>query len=320
MINISGISNILNKTKTVYVAYSGGLDSSALLYLCSILRDQNKIEELKAVHINHNLSKKSPDWESHCKKICTSLGIELISLSTNIEKDRDGIEAAARKSRYEAFSKIVKKDEQLLLAHHADDVAETILFRLFRGTGIDGLEGPKSIRSIGSGFLVRPLLKYSKKELHDFIKEKDIKYIEDETNKESTQDRNYIRNKVLPLINARWPNYEKRIQQTSEIIQERQDIFNSLFKKSYEGLIINNSIDIKALKQLELSEAKELFRYIIKRNNLAMPSKKVLDEIIKTFYTSTPTKLSTVQWSRADKEQKAAAVVFESGRVKICER
>lgn len=330
MLDLNIISNYIDKQQVVYVAFSGGIDSVALLYACSVLKKDGRLNELKAIHVNHNLSINAKLWEDHCINICKKLNIELTIHNIFIETNKDGLESAARKGRYDVFNKVVKHNEQLLLGHHADDVAETILFRLFRGTGIDGLQGPKPKRKIGEGTLIRPLLKFSKKELLDFITTNKIDYIEDESNKESNQDRNYIRNKIMPLIHERWQNSEKRIQLTSELIQEKLEIFNSLFIEKYATILVNNQIPLIELKKLKENEAKELFRYAINLNNIAMPSKKVLDEIMKTFYKSNPSKSSIVKWSRSDKEQKGGLICFEldfiqingieySGMIKICQ-
>tara|TARA_B100000780_G_scaffold243002_1_gene186059 strand:- start:16 stop:1011 length:996 start_codon:yes stop_codon:yes gene_type:complete len=330
LLDLNTISNYIDKNKAVYVAFSGGIDSVALLYACSLLKKDGRLNELRAIHVNHNLSINAKLWEEHCINICKKLDIELIIHNIFIETHKDGLESAARKGRYDVFNKIVKHNEQLLLGHHADDVAETLLFRLFRGTGIDGLQGPKPRRKIGEGTLIRPLLKFSKKELLDFITTNAIDYIEDESNEESNQDRNYIRNKIMPLIHERWQNSEKRIQLTSELIQEKLEIFNSLFIEKYATILVNNQIPLIELKKLKENEAKELFRYAINLNNIAMPSKKVLDEIMKTFYKSNPSKSSIVKWSRSDKEQKGGLICFEldfieingieySGMIKICQ-
>jgi hypothetical protein len=121
----------------------------------------------------------------------------------------------------------------------------------------------------------------------------------------------------MPLVNKRWKDSEKRIQLTSEIVQEKQEIFNNLFAEKFSKVIINNLIPIKELKGLKENEAKELLRYLIKINNIAMPSKKVLDEIMKTFYKSNPSKLAIVKWSRSDKEQKGGVISFEQDFIEI---
>ncbi len=317
MLDLNIISNLIDKKNCAYVAFSGGSDSAALLYACSLLKKDGRLVDLKAIHINHNLSPNADLWEKHCIKLCKKLNIELIIENIVIKTDKDGLESAARKGRYDVFSRILKKNEQLLLAHHADDVAETILFRLFRGTGLDGLQGPKLKRKIGKGALIRPLLKFSKAELLDFIKIHKVDFIEDESNQESNQDRNYIRNSIMPLVDKRWRNSQKRIQHTTELIQDKQEIFNNLFLEKFSKIIIKNLMPVEELKALNENEAKELLRYLISANNIAMPSRKVLDEIMKTFYKSNPSQSAIVKWSRSDKEQKGGSMTFEQDFIEI---
>ena len=134
-----------------------------------------------------------------------------------IISDGGGIESASRKVRYKIFENLLESGDQILLAHHSDDVAETIFMRLLRGTGIDGLEGPLSQRTFGKGLLIRPLLEVSKKEILNYLVENDIKFIEDESNKEDEFDRNFLRNKVFPMLEKRWKNFPKRVNNTSLI-------------------------------------------------------------------------------------------------------
>ena len=317
MVDLNTIANFINKKNCVYVAFSGGSDSVALLYACSLLKKDGRLDDLKAIHINHNLSPNADLWEKHCIKLCKELDIELIIENIIIKTDKDGLESAARKGRYDVFSRTIKENEQLLLAHHADDVAETILFRLFRGTGLDGLQGPKPKRKIGKGTLIRPLLKFSKAELLDFIKMHKVDFIEDESNQESNQDRNYIRNSIMPVVDKRWKNSQKRIQHTAELIQDKQEIFNNLFSEKFSKIIINNAMPIEELNALSENEAKELLRHLISINNIAMPSRKVLDEIMKNFYKSNPSQSAIVKWSRSDKEQKGGSITFESDFIEI---
>ena len=121
LVDLNTISNFINKKNCVYVAFSGGSDSVALLYACSLLKKDGRLDDLKAIHINHNLSPNADLWEKHCIKLCKELDIELIIENIIIKTDKDGLESAARKGRYDVFSRTIKENEQLLLAHHADD-------------------------------------------------------------------------------------------------------------------------------------------------------------------------------------------------------
>ena len=145
----------------IFVAYSGGPDSSALLHLLARINDTQELN-LQAIHINHNLSKKSLMWENHCKQVCAKLKINLITESIKVVSEGGGIESASRRARYKIFENVLEDNDQMLLAHHSDDVAETIFMRMLRGTGVEGIEGPKQERRIGNGKLIRPFLSIKK--------------------------------------------------------------------------------------------------------------------------------------------------------------
>ncbi len=309
------IDPIFSLSKKTYVAFSGGPDSTALLDIINKLSIQHKFP-LIAFHINHKISKNSKEWEKHCKKFCEERNIKFQSKEVTIKQLNDGLESAARKARYKIFNKIVKKDEQLLMGHHSDDVAETILLRLFRGTGPDGLEGPPKKRKIGEGVLLRPFLALTKKAIYEYLELNNINYIQDETNFESNQDRNYIRNNILPLVNERWIDSQKRIAQTSRLIREKREIFDYMFYKDFNNLI-SSKISVKKLKMLNNEVVKEILRASIKNEGIALPSLKVMNEIIKTFIKSSPGKKSVVRWSRADKDQEAGMIEFSEGHIII---
>ena len=156
---------IIDLNQKVFIGFSGGPDSSALLHLVSKV-DSKFFPNIKAIHINHNLSKNSAVWVEHCKDFCSECNIDLIVESVHINSDGGGIESAARRARFEVFKNILEENNQILLGHHSDDAAETILMRLLRGTGAEGLNGIKMKRKLGSGILIRPFLDISKKEIY----------------------------------------------------------------------------------------------------------------------------------------------------------
>ena len=188
----------LSTENRIFVAFSGGLDSTALLFLCNEAFKQKKISNLKAIHINHNLSKNSDDWQQHCESFCRSNNIEFESFMVEVSNNRSSIESQARQARYKIFESLLDENDKILLAHHRDDVFETILLRLFRGTGVDGLSGLNEKRSLGKGEIVRPFLNLPKSDLRIFIDENDLPYVEDDTNSNNDFDRNFLRNEIVP--------------------------------------------------------------------------------------------------------------------------
>ncbi len=138
--------------KTFVIAFSGGLDSSVLLHSFKQWRAANSAVHLKAIHINHQLQTASDSWQTQCAKICQELQIELQSIKVVIDKSaRKGLESAAREARYAAFKAVLGNEEILVTAHHLDDQVETLLLRLFRGTGLAGAAAMQAIKPFHFG-------------------------------------------------------------------------------------------------------------------------------------------------------------------------
>jgi len=315
LLTIDYLQQSIDFKKKIYIAFSGGIDSSVLVDILG--KNASKLNlNITVIHVNHNISSNSLIWMKHCKEFCSKLGLNFISEEVNIISSGGGIESAARKARYKIFSKYLNNEEQILTAHHMNDVTETIFLRLLRGTGIDGLSGLKKSRKLGKGLLIRPFLEISKKEIEEYAKENDINYIFDETNKDNEYDRNFLRNEIFPKLDARWNDFSSRVFKMSKITNERNNNFFELLNNNY-GYLINNVIKIKDLKNLNIDITKEIIRTSIKNENISIPNSRVLDEIIKTFILSNPTSKSIVSWSRADKDQRAGKITYKEGNIFI---
>ena len=315
LLTIDYLQQSIDFKKKIYIAFSGGIDSSVLVDILGKNASKLKLN-ITVIHVNHNISSNSLTWMKHCKEFCSKLGLNFISEEVNIISLGGGIESAARKARYKIFSKYLKNEEQILTAHHMNDVTETIFLRLLRGTGIDGLSGLEKSRKLGKGLLIRPFLEVSKKEIEEYAKENDINYIFDETNKDNEYDRNFLRNEIFPKLDARWNDFSSRVFKMSKITNERNNNFFELLNNNY-GYLINNVIKIKDLKNLNIDITKEIIRTSIKNENISIPNSRVLDEIIKTFILSNPTSKSIVSWSRADKDQRAGKITYKEGNIFI---
>ena len=315
MLSIEDLKQNIDFTKKIFVGFSGGSDSSALLHLLSKTALKHKLD-LNAIHINHNLSKSCNDWAEHCKNMCNNLNVNLITETVKIKSSGGGPESSARKARYKIFEKYIDTNDQLLTAHHSDDITETIFLRLMRGTGIEGLQGLSVSRKFGEGKIIRPLLECSKKEIIKYIEDNRIQHIYDDSNDNNLIDRNFLRNEIFPKLDKRWNDFSLRISKTSKIISNRNKNFSKLLNNNYKDLI-SDSIEKKALSDLDDEIIKEILRYVIKDKGIAMPSSKVLDEVLKTFINSNPSQKSIVTWSRADKEDQPGKITYRDGKILI---
>ncbi len=202
-----GFSEYLAKGRSVLVALSGGADSSFLLFLMHRLSKEMDFS-LYAAHVNHGIrGDEAIRDRDFCKDICRGYGIELFLLETDvpsIAKERGvSVEAAARDVRYDFFDEIMFQEsiDVLVTAHNADDNLETILFRLARGTGIDGLCGIPPMRRLkNEKILLRPILSLEKTEIIELCNENGIEFVVDSTNSDIAYTRNLIRHRVLPVL------------------------------------------------------------------------------------------------------------------------
>jgi len=191
---------------TIWIGWSGGLDSTVLVHACV---HYFGIDKCKALHVNHNISPLAPQWEGHCRDTALKLGIELVVVSATIAAGN--LEMQARLQRYKYFEKRLKgENEVVLTAHHQGDVVETRLWQLFTGRAAIGIPFR---RQLGHGYLIRPFLQLSKHELLNYALEHKLHWIEDESNLDQSFDRNWIRHKLIPDIEARFPSVIKSLSQ-----------------------------------------------------------------------------------------------------------
>jgi tRNA(Ile)-lysidine synthase len=269
------------KIKSMTVALSGGVDSVVLLHLLHQLQKTHHFT-LKASHVHHGLSKNADKWVKFCEKLCAKLSISLdVNYIQLPQKKSLGIEGEARRLRYEKL--LQTKTDLVVLAHHEDDQAETFLLQLIRGAGVKGLSSMAHFD--GSRRLWRPLLNNSRSEIESYAKKHQLNWIEDESNQNTDFDRNFIRSKVLPILKNRFSHIIKVISRSSSHLAEAQNLLDDLAKldlknclKSYK---YRYKLQVKTLDNLSNSRAKNILRYWLEINNQLMPSKDLLDELLK---------------------------------------
>ena len=268
----------------ILVGLSGGIDSVLLLELLSQQIDSKRIQ---AVHINHGLSDNADQWQQFTQNYCRQLGVEFYAEKIQLVVTGEGIEAAAREARYAVFEKRLKQNGLLFLAHHADDQVETVFYRLLRGSGSKGLAGIPESRPLGMGQLIRPLLAYSKQAIQREAVERDLNWIEDESNLDDRFDRNYIRNQVIPVIAKRWPDYPQTIMHSAGLSDQANQLSKDLALEDLASLDELNeragwSISIEALTNLSTLRQRNFLRYWSEIQDLSAPSSKIINEILSS--------------------------------------
>lgn len=272
------IENFLEKLekkegrKKFLVALSGGSDSMALLKLAcnypAYLTFEKK-RRVSAIHINHGISPNAEEWENLCKEWCDIFKIDLKIFRIKI-KPGAGLEERARKARYAIFEKNLQKYEVLLMGHHQDDLLETFLINLFRGSSSRGLSSIPASRPLGKSLLFRPFLDRPKTEILEYLQTTNLNWVEDESNKDTSILRNYLRLEILPKFETKFSNLRENLLKTVELSKSTEALLADLARQDLEKLDFDFSAHTFNYKKFCTLSA-------IKRNNILRYIQKIYD-------------------------------------------
>ncbi len=250
----------------ITLAYSGGLDSTVLLHLLS-LAPQLK-GRLSAHYIDHGLQKQSLAWAEHCKEVSLSLGVPFQSSTLHwTAVNRQGVEAVARKLRYQKLTEGCHFETDVLVTgHHQRDQAETLLLNLVRGSGVSGLAAMPVLKKIktseGAATHIRPLLHIPYAAFNDYARHFNLSWVEDPSNQETHYRRNAVRQEVLPALTTYWPEVEKTLARTADNMSEARALLDRMAKKTLEAFIFSaRYFDFEKLSELDWLEQKNCLRY-----------------------------------------------------------
>ncbi len=237
------------------VAYSGGPDSTALLHALAQLPEAQQ-RGLRALHIDHGLHPDSRQWSTHCRQLALEWGVTCLVLRVEVDHARGyGLEAAARDARYRAFALSLQKGELLLLGHHRDDQAETVLLKLLRGAGPEGLGGMRAMRPLGQGRLWRPLLEVPREVLRGYVQSHALPCIDDPSNADSRLSRNFLRHDILPRLSQHWPQALESITHSARLSRAASDALAQQWRAAQANLLDTGSGSLDAAGWLALSPA-----------------------------------------------------------------
>lgn len=288
--------NLLKKKDKVLVGVSGGADSLCLLHLLCALRDEFKLK-IYSAHFNHCLRQEADSEQEFVEDISKKLNVKCFSEKKKVKNffKGDSLEQVARHLRYDFFFKVCRKEKikKLALAHHKDDLSETVLLRLIRGSGLRGLRGFLPLLSIKNIKIIRPLIEIDKESIIKFCKEKNIPFKIDKTNFEESFLRNKIRLKLIPLLKEFNPSISQKLYELaitvawdySFIHNSALSQFSLLIKRRGQKL----ALEIGFLKKLAPAIFNEVLRIAleeVKGNLRKIELKHILE--IKDLITSRP--------------------------------
>lgn len=265
------------------VAFSGGLDSTALLHA---LGELGSTVPIVAIHINHGMQEDAAVWQAHCRTAADAFGVACETIEVNVQLESGkGPEASARDARYGALLSRLHDDDWLISAHHREDQAETLLLNLIRGSGPAGVAGIGDIRRFGPGWLARPLLNIDRDALRRYAEEHALKWVEDPSNVDRRFDRNFLRHEILLRLHARWPDIAARLQRSAGHAGEASQLLGELAAIDLERFGGRaERLPVDGLVKLTDARKRNLLRYCLRTLGLATPTalqlERVLTEVI----------------------------------------
>ncbi len=278
----------------IVVAYSGGLDSHALLRACQRLK-----LPLRAIHIHHGLQSQADAWVIHCEKICHSLGVPLDVIYINAKAaSGQSPEEAARIARYQALENALQPGDYLFTAQHMDDQSETVLLQLLRGAGPAGLAAMPQVRRLGNILHGRPLLSFTRAEIETYARQEKLQWVEDPSNKNTHFDRNFIRQTVIPGLQQRWSSLNTSLSTVATLQQETLELVETLAAIDLSTVITqqHNVLLISRLNLLSAARQKNVLRYWLRKNAVHKLRRSLLEEIQLSVLGASVDATPLIQW------------------------
>ncbi|STB68423.1 tRNA(Ile)-lysidine synthase [Citrobacter freundii] len=272
-------TSLLN-SQSILVAFSGGLDSTVLLHQLVLWRAKNPEVALRAIHIHHGLSPQADNWVQHCESVCAQWLVPLVVERVHLEDDGLGIEAQARRVRYQAFAQTLLPGEVLMTAQHLDDQCETFLLALKRGSGPAGLSAMGESSPFAGTQLIRPLLAQTREALEAWARQHELRWIEDESNQDDAYDRNFLRLRVTPLLQQRWPHFAQAVARSAALCAEQESLLDELLANDLADCVTaQGTLLLAPLMMMSSVRRAALLRRWLARLNAPMPSRDGLERI-----------------------------------------
>ena len=276
---VSLLPNSFQPELPLAVAFSGGADSTALLWACA----HQWPGQVRAVHIHHGLQDAADHFASHCQQVCERLKTTLVICHVNAHNAQgQSPEEAARTARYSALSHAVQTHPSLqgvkaiAIAQHADDQVETLLLALSRGAGLPGLASMPAQWVRDGLHWHRPLLNVPGAKLRDHLRALKVNWVEDPTNQDEQFTRNRIRAQILPALERAFPQFRETFARSAAHAAQAQEILDEVAQADWLKVSQNQAgpgaPNIEALQQLSTARQSLVLRYWLKHTHQTTPS------------------------------------------------
>jgi tRNA(Ile)-lysidine synthase len=287
------------RDRQLCLAYSGGMDSCALLCALASLRARERFV-LRALHVNHQIHPQAATWARQAQACARRLRVPCEVLKVTVDTARgESLEAAARAARYQALISRLRTGELLLTAHHQEDQLETVLLALMRGSGARGLSAMAAVSEFQHTTLLRPLLPVARTQLERYLNRRGISWSEDPSNSDERFDRNYLRRVIVPLLRARWPAAAATASRSAAHLGETRKLLEQLGQQHLGPARDGRALRVSALRRLSPAERANALRLWIAQRGLAAPDQARMREICGPVLAARPDATPCVRWQGA---------------------
>jgi tRNA(Ile)-lysidine synthase len=260
----------------VWVAYSGGCDSTVLLHLLKC----EGVRRLRAIHVHHGLQAAADDWVQRCQLSCSRLDVPLTVVPVAIDRKHPaGPEGAAREARYAALRGLLQPGDCLVTAHHRDDQAETVLLRLLRGSGVGGVAAMRPLSPFAPGVLWRPLLQVSRSALRAYAAALELDWVEDPHNADPAYARSWLRHEILPRLLQRWPQALDSLARFAGHAAEAAELLDEIAVADLASARLAGGLSIPVLRALSPARRHNLLHYWFAAAQGTAPSTALLQHL-----------------------------------------
>jgi len=297
------------------VAFSGGLDSVALLHGLTRMEPQVGGLPVRAIHVHHGLLPEADDWTHHCRESCRRWGVPLEVVAVDAAPaPGESPEDAARRARYGVLEARVAAGELVLTAHHLDDQAETLLLQLLRGGGPHGLAAMPALRPFGRGRLGRPLLEFGRAELAGYAAREGLTWVEDPSNAYLHLQRNFLRHEVLPALMRMWPQVARTLGRSASLQAGAAHILDEVAAADREvargpG---DHSLVLAGVARLHPHRQRNLLRHTVRSLGLPPPAATHLEAIRVMLAGAGRDRNPLVTWPGAEARRYDGCVWFDA--------
>ena len=287
----------------IWVGFSGGADSTALLYVFSQWANAHPNRWIGALHIHHGLHPDANAWATHCRAVASELTVAYHEERIDARPTTgESPEAAARRARYDIVAPLLGEEDAFCTAHHADDQAETVLIQLIRGSGPHGLAGMPGRRRLGQGWLCRPLLNVSKQALTDVANNYRIDPVHDPSNTDPSLARAFVRHQLMPLLKQRSPGIVKVLVRNARWQREAANALNT-FASIDLAMALDpdeNTLNCDALATLSPTRAREVIRLWLRESGQRPPRSNQIQQWLSTVLSAAADRAPLMQVGTID--------------------